>query len=257
MADENIPVQTQVTPPVVATPPVAVPPVQAQQPAKVKGEFREPPHQAFVNRVKREAAMEVKRRLGVTIEEAEALVKKGGVQSASGDQSAAQKTTDKALLEAKKEAEDARRENAQLKGQNESLKKKHEKEVKRLKNKQFEAQLSAAASKAGIVDTDYAVTLFAREVAKGTGEVDPDKFFAGLKETKPHLFGVATTVATTTVVPPVVVPPTTAPKESAAPGEETPKPSVPGAAPPQKTADDDTPEEFNARLRRNGWQPGS
>jgi DNA-binding transcriptional MerR regulator len=232
--------------------------VQAQQPAKVKGEFREPPHQAFVNRVKREAAMEVKRQLGCTIEEAKALVQKSGAQPASGDKSAEQKTVDKALEEAKREVREAREEAVQLKGQNESLKKKHEKEVKRLKNKQFEAQLSAAASKAGIVDTDYAVTLFAREVAKGTGEVDPDVFFAGLKETKPHLFGATTTVAaTTTVVPPVVVPPTTAPKESAAPGEETPKPSVPGATPPQKTADDDTPEEFNARLRRSGWQPGS
>jgi hypothetical protein len=238
---------------------VVEPPVQAQQPARVKGEFREPPHQAFVNRVKREAAMEVKRRLGITIEDAEALVKKGGTQAASGDQSAVQKTTDKALAEAKKEAEEARKETAQLRGQNESLKKKHEKEVKRLKNKQFEAQLSASASKAGIVDTDYAVTLFAREVSKGTGEVDPDKFFAGLKETKPHLFSAtaAAAPAAVTVPPVVVIPPTTAPKESTAPGEATPTPSAPGVTPPQKTADDDTPEEFNARLRRSGWQPGS
>jgi hypothetical protein len=202
-----------------------------------------------MNRVRREAAMEVKRRTGLTIEECEALVKKGGVQAASGDQSAADKTADKAIAEAKKEAETLRKENEGLKSQSEAQKRKHEKEVRRLKNKQFEAQLTATAARAGISDVDYAVTLFAREVSAGK-EVDPETFFSGLRESKPHLLGAATTV-----VPPVVpiVPPTTVPVETAG----TPKPSVAGASPPAKTADDDTPEEFNARLRRNGWTPGS
>jgi hypothetical protein len=202
-----------------------------------------------MNRVKREAAMEVKRRLGVTIEEAEALVKKGGTQQASGDQSAADKTAEKAILEAKKEAEKLRKENEGLKSQGEAQKRKHEKEVRRLKNKQFEAQLSAAAARAGISDVDYAVTLFAREVSAGK-TVEPETFFPSLRESKPHLFG----TVTAPVVPVVpTVPPTTVPVETKAP----PVPTVAGASPIAKTADDDTPEEFNARLRRNGWTPGS
>ena len=256
MAEETQ-VQTQVTPPVVVTPPAVVDPppvVHAQQPKK---EFKEPPHQAFMNRVKREAAMEVKRRLGITIEEAEALVKKGGTQQASGDKSATDKTVDKALAEAKKEADALRKENEGLKSQSEAQKRKHEKEVRRLKNKQFEADLRAEIARSGIVDDDLvelALTKYSGEVTRATAEKrDTPRladFLKALRESKPHLFG-ATTAPVVPTVPTVT--PTTVPVETTG----APKPSESGKSPPAKTADDDTPEEFNARLRRNGWTPGS
>jgi hypothetical protein len=258
MPNENE-VQTQttqtapITPPVVVeTPPIVAPP-EVQAPPAQKREFKEPPHQAFMNRVKREAAMEVKRRLGVTIEEAEDLVKKGGTQQASGDQSATDKTVDKALAEARKEAEALRRENEGLKAQGEANKRKHEKEVRRLKNKEFEAKLSTMAARAGINDVDYALTLFARE-ALANKDIDPDKFFPGLRESKPHLFA-ATAAVTAPTVP--VVNPTTVPVQSTDPGAAPPTPTAVGSATATKTADDMSPEEFNSHLRRSGWTPGS
>jgi hypothetical protein len=247
-----------VAPPVSAAPAAAPQRGTNRQPPKQPKVFQEPPHQAFVNRMKREAAMEVKRRLGITIEEAEELVKKSKEQPASG---AAAKGTADAIVKAEKEASKLREENAALKRGQDQLRAKHEKEIRRLKDKQFESELAVEVSRAGITDPDcaeLALTLYSRAVkdAKTANQEIPEsgKFFAGLRESKPKLFGDGAAPA---VPPPVVIPPTTAPPASAAPGGEPPKPTPAGGQPPAKTADDMTPEEFNQHLRRSGYTPGN
>lgn len=238
-------------PPVVPAP-AAAPAAPAEPAPKV---WTEPPQTAWVNRAKREAAVIVKRELGCTLEEAKAIIAKTKEQPAGGGQSAAENTAAAAVEKATKEAEALRVENEKLKSENEEIKSKSEAKIQALNDKQFEAALTTDALRAGINDTDYALSLYRRRVldAKEKGEAfpEPAAYFASLRDAKPFLFSSA--------APPVVptVAPTTAPAESAAPGGEPPKPTTPGASPPPKTADDMTGEEFNAHLRRSGYVPGT
>ena len=218
----------------------AVPAKKPQQqngkkPGLKKGMIQIPPA-AFKGRVSREAAMIVKNRLGVTLEEAERLVKAGPAATPQPGQSA-----DAAAL--MKANETLRREAEKVKRSNQDLERKYKKDTGRLKDKLVEQELRTEAVKAGVIEVDYALFQFAKAAATGQ-VIDPAKYFADLKKTSPFLFSTPTTPTET----PVEVPVTTAPPESLQPGGVLPTPVTPGS-PTETDVDKLTPTEFNARLR--------
>lgn len=222
-----------------------------QQPAKRKG-IIEIPEAAFKARVQREAAAEIRRRTGVTIEEAERLIRAGGTATAGGGKTAASNTVDAALAQLRAENEKLRRNNDKLTREGGQAIKKMEKRLRNSNDARIEAELRAEARLTGITDPDYAVSLFARAATKDA-TLQPENFFASLKETHPVLF-----VAAASAPPPpkVIVSPTTTPPESQATGEVRPKPAVAGEPTLAKNAEDDTPQEFAARQRSYGYVPG-
>ena len=86
---------------------------QQQQQGKRKG-IIEIPEAAFKARVQREAAAEIRRRTGVTIEEAERLIKAGGTVAAGGGKTAATNTADAAVIQLRAENEKLRKSNEKL-----------------------------------------------------------------------------------------------------------------------------------------------
>ena len=224
---------------------------QQQQPGKRKG-IIEIPEAAFKARVQREAAAEIRRRTGVTIEEAERLIKAGGTAAAGGGKTAASNTADAALAQLRSDNEKLRKSNEKLTREGGQAVKKLEKRLRNSTDARVEAELRAEARIAGITDPDYAVTLFARAVGKD-GTLQPEAFFAGLKETHKHLFVVAPPAPPP---PKVVVAPTTTPPESTATGEVKPKPATAGEPAAEKNAEEDNPQEFAARQRSYGYVPG-
>ena len=258
--DPNADPAAQGTTAVVAAPVAAAPVVQPkakkngqqqQQQGKRKGVI-EIPEAAFKARVQREAAAEIRRRTGVTIEEAERLIKAGGTVAAGGGKTAATNTADAALAQLRAENEKLRKNNEKLTREGGQAVKKLEKRLRNANDARVEAELRAEARVAGITDPDYAVTLFARAVGKDV-TLQPEVFFGKLKETHPVLF------ATAVPAPPppkVVVPPTTTPPESTATGEVKPKAAAAGEPPVERTAEEDNPQEFAARQRSYGYVPG-
>jgi hypothetical protein len=225
---------------------------QHQQQGKRKG-IIEIPEAAFKARVQREAAAEIRRRTGVTIEEAERLIKAGGTVAAGGGKTAVANTADAAMAQLRAENERLRKTNERLTREGVQERKKSEKRLRNANDARVEAELRADARLAGITDPDYAVNLFARAVGKDA-TLQPEAFFAGLKDTHPVLFA---TAATPAVPPPkAVVTPTTTPPESTATGEVKPHPNAAGALPVEKNAEEDTPQEFAARQRGYGYVPG-
>jgi len=245
----------------VVTPPAA-PPAQAaapkpkkqgqQQQGKRKG-IIEIPEAAFKARVQREAAAEIRRRTGVTIEEAERLIKAGGTVAAGGGKTAATNTADAAVAQLRAENEKLRKSNEKLTREGGQAVKKLEKRLRNANDARVEAELRAEARIAGITDPDYAVTLFARAVGKDA-TLQPETFFGKLKETHPVLF--ATAAVPAAPPPKIVVAPTTTPPESTATGEVKPKPATAGEPTVDRNAEEDSPQEFAARQRSYGYVPG-
>lgn len=226
---------------------------QHQQQGKRKG-IIEIPEAAFKARVQREAAAEIRRRTGVPIEEAERLIKAGGgAQAASAGKTAAAATADAAVAQLRAENEKLRKHNERISRESAQAAKKAEKRIRNANDARVEAELRAEARLAGITDPDYAVNLFARAVGKDA-TLQPEAFFAGLKETHPVLFANAATPVVPK--PKVVVPPTTTPPESTATGEVKPQPAQAGTPTVEKNAEEDSPQEFAARQRSYGYVPG-
>jgi hypothetical protein len=224
---------------------------QQQQQGKRKG-IIEIPEAAFKARVQREAAAEIRRRTGVTIEEAERLIKAGGTVAAGGGKTAATNTADAAVIQLRAENEKLRKSNEKLTREGGQAVKKLEKRLRNSNDARVEAELRADARMAGITDPDYAITLFARAVGKD-GTLQPETFFAGLKATHAHLFVAA---APAPALPKVVVAPTTTPPESQATGEVKPKAATAGDPVAEKHSEQDSPQEFAARQRSYGYVPG-
>lgn len=237
-----------------AAPPPAVATEPPAKPQKVKGR-QQPvtngrrsddiviPQKAFKQRIDREAAMIVKRRLGISIEEAEQLVRAGGGAQA-GNQSA-QAAADSAL---RAENERLKKERAKLQRESEDRVKKAEKAARRAGDRAITAEMRAEARLAGLVDPDYAVHLLAKAALKDEN-IDPSKFFAGLKSTHPHLF----TVPVEPPAPPVAVAASSAPPESPAAGEVRPSPAAAGAPPAAVDAETMSDADFRAHQRNYGF----
>lgn len=235
-------------PPAVAVPPPA-------KPQKVKGKQQQSaphghrsddiviPQKAFKQRIDREAAMIVKRRLGISIEEAEQLVKAGG--GAQAGNPSAQTAADSAL---RAENERLKKERDRLRRESEDRVKKAEKAARRAGDKAITAEMRAEARLAGLVDPDYAVHLLAKAALKDEN-IDPSKFFAGLKTTHPHLF----TVPVEPPAPPVAVAASSAPPESPAAGEVRPSPAAAGAPPATVDAETMSDADFRAHQRNYGF----
>lgn len=251
MSTEVVPATTDS----VATP--AVTPAKQQgkpngTPAKVRGPEVRIPQAAFKARLQREAAAEVRRRLGISLDEAEAIVKKTGSVAATPAGVATDVVAKLQAEKAKLEAEVIKTKKATA-----DLEAKHKKDVQRLKDKQTESELKFIAKGYGIVDVDYAIHLFARAAAAGQA-TDPQAYFGSLKNSHVFLFQ-APAAAPVVEKPaePVVVTPTTAPPESTQPGEVKPPVAV---ATPGGTGQDvdklDGPG-FNRHMRsKYGYVPG-
>lgn len=266
MADEPV-----VTPPVApAVVPPALPPVQAaipgtgvppanRPPGKKKGkrtDILEIPQREFKMRVDRHAAQIVKQRLGVSIEEAEKIIKAGGVTPPSASPAG---VADQAITKMQTTLTRITNELNEVKNKNAALEKKNQKTIERMNDKLLDKDLRFLASQARVKDPDYAITLYARAVkaAAAAGEEIPkaEVYFPSLQATHAFLFEGATPAAP---VPPVVVAPTTAPPESAIPGGATPPVAPPGAPPTQTSVDDMNAQDFNAHRRaKYGYTPGT
>lgn len=228
------------------------------KPGHGKGHKRGPeiriPQQAFKSRVEREAAAIVKKRLGISLEEAEQIVKAGGVpaqttSTPAGVTAVANTTANDAIAKMQAENEKLRRQVATANKTAQDWQNKHKKDTSRLRDRQIETELKSEALRAGVVDPDYAVTLFARAAAKGEAS-DPAVFFGTLKTSHGHLFNGATAPA------PVTVSPTTAPPESLQPGENKPSPTPAGTPATVANVEAMSPQDFNRHLRSYGYQPG-
>jgi hypothetical protein len=250
-------------PPVVASPPKAA---ATRQPAgKQKGRGKpqrrdivEIPTQAFKARVQREAAVEIKRRLGITLEEAEAMVKAGGVAPAGAGKSAAQNTADQVVAQLRAENERLRGKIKQSDKEKEELRKSTEKKIRRAEDRATEARLMAEARLAGITNPRYikaAIDIYAEALNSGE-TAEPSVFFGQLKETDPAFFAAPSAAAAPPAAPPPpVVAATTVPPESAAAGEVRPSPGSNGAGMP-KNAESMSDQEFASHQRTYGFSPG-
>jgi len=216
------------------------------QPAKRKG-IIEIPENAFKARIQREAAVLVRGRLGITLEEAEKLVKAGGVRPGANGKSAAQASADAAL---RQRAEKAEKERDRLKRESDDRVRKAEKQARRASDRATTAEMKAEARVAGIKDPDYAVHLLARAVLQDEN-LDPAKFFDGLKKTHPILFENPPPPPV-----PVPIPASSAPPESPAQGEVKPEPAAPGAPPADVNAEKMDDQAFARHQRSYGYVPG-
>ena len=224
---------------------------QGQPPQKRKGVI-EIPQAAFKARVQREAAAEIRRRTGVTLDDAERLIKAGGGTKPAGNgQSAAANTVNAAVAQLRSENDKLRKANERLTREGQQATKKLEKRLRNANDARVEAELRADARLAGITDPDYAVSLFARAVTQDA-TLQPEAFFASLKTTHPVLFSAPANPAPA----PKVVAPNTTPPESPSTGEVRPKPAAAGEPPREQNAENDTPQEFAARQRSYGYVPG-
>jgi len=248
------PATPPVTPPV-ETPPVVVAPVEtpATPPAKPTVEPKKTgwirvPQASFKARIQREADATLQKIFGkVPLTEAQRLFELG-------------RKAEKGLLDSKATENEAlqriQTENAALKRRlDKSARelqvsaKKSAREARRLKDRQIEADLRAQAAMVGIKDPEYAIHLFAREVAAGK-PADPKTFFAGLKASNAYLFG------NVEPPPPQMLEPSTAPPESPAPGGVTPTPTGAGARGVVDTSSM-SPQDFAAHTKaKYGFSPG-
>lgn len=215
------------------------------------------PQAAFKARVEREAAAMIRRKLGVTVEEAERLVKAGGGAAGEGTEEDQVKATADAAIEAlRKENESLKKRVSKAERETEAWQKKHKKDTQRMRDKMLEADLRARAAGAGVTDPDYAVVLFSRAVVAQKA-TDPDVYFKELRTTHPHLFGQVAPAAPAPA-PRTPVPANTAPPEApTAPNGQPPAPATPGNQPPPVKVDDLPPQQFSAHTRRKyGFTPG-
>ena len=249
-----------------AAPAAVTPPARAaapKQPAgkpKGKGQRRdivEIPVNAFKARVQREAAVEVKRRLGITIEEAEGIVKAGGVVQAGAGKTAVQATADQALAQLRAENERLRGKAKQVEKEKLEQQKSFEKKLRRADDRATEARLMAEARLAGITNPRYikaAIDVYA-DALNGGETSEPGAFFAKMRETDPAFFAAPVSPVVPPAPPRPRVAATTTPPESPAAGEVRP---TPGSAGPAKivNAEDLSDRDFAALQRSHGYTPG-
>jgi len=219
----------------------------APQPGRKKG-IIEIPEYEFMRRVRGELSAELRRRTGMSLDEAERLIKTAGTKQPGNGKS----TETAVITQLRTDIDKLRKANERLAREGGQTTKKLEKRLRSANDARVEAELRADARLAGITDPDYAVSLFARAVTKDT-TLQPETFFASLKETHPILFAAPVQAAP---APKVVVAPTTTPPESPATGEVRPKPAAAGAPPREQNAEHDSPQEFAARQRSYGYVPG-
>lgn len=254
MATEPENTQAAGDPPAAITPATnpptpAAPPSQAAKP-NGQGAKRGPevriPQAAFKARIEREAAAIVRKRLGISLEDAEKVVKAGGQAPAANGANAAQATADQAVAKLQGENEKLRRDAETSKRRAEEWERKHRKDTQRLKDRQIESELRFLAAQTGIVDTEYAVHLFSRASASDKAQ-EPQPFFASLKTTHAYLFTTPTAPPPKAVTPVVMA--TTAPPESGQPGESTPRPAAAGAPKAPTDVTDLPNSQFAERTR--------
>jgi hypothetical protein len=260
MADEIIPeIKTPslpvATPAVTAPPSVGTPAVvpTAAAPRKVpfqaqkKGsQIIQIPQVAFKARVDREAIAIIKRKFGMTLEEAEKIIAGGSGGQTSGNP---QQVADLAAKKYAAEIDRLKKQNDISKKQALEWERKHKKDTTRLRDRQVETELRLLAVRANVVDPEYAVHLFARAAAKGD-VVDPAVFFKGLQATHAFLFSAPTAPAV------VDVRAVTAPLESQQPGEDRPSPTQAGSLGATVNVEDMDPQQFSKHLRSYGFVPG-
>jgi hypothetical protein len=115
--------------------------------------------------------------------------------------------------------------------------------------KDAEMSLREAAVSAGVKDVDYAVRLLTRQLEgkdeASLKEFDETKFFSGLKDSHPYLFGETTRPANTGTGAGNAPPP---PK----PGQQAQQQATNGAVDARKMSR----EEFSAHLQKRGLNPG-
>lgn len=260
MADQNTPpapapgTAPAATPPAgdppapapVATPPAPAPAPRAAAPAPKKPNDRSAPfdqHPGFRKRVDQEAARIIKKKLGISLEEAiEKLAESSEpapTPAPAGTPAAPDKRVQKILGD-----------NTRLEARIDKLKKRLRKAKTHARDQILDMEIRHDAISAGIkaADVDYAVNLY-RQACIAAGENPPDttKFFPGLRATRSYLF------TDGSAPPPVELKPTTAPPESLQPGEETPSPTGTRVAPPVKSVDDMTDQEFAAHKKKHGY----
>jgi hypothetical protein len=204
------------------------------------------PQGAFKARVQREAAVIVQRRLGVSLDEAEKIVKAGGQPGASA--------SDTATAALRLENERLRKDRDKLKRESEDRVRKAEKSARRAGDRAITAEMRAEARLAGVVDADYAVHLLAKAALKDE-TIDPGAFFGGLKKTHPHLFTQAVEPPPPAAPPPTLAA-TTAPPESPAVGGVKPAPAAAGSPPVTVDAEAMSDADFHAHQRNYGFVPG-
>lgn len=207
-----------------------------------------------MKRIRREAIIEVKRRLGITLDEAESLVKAGGAAQAGGGKTAAQNTAEQAL---RVENERLRKQAARDKKEKEDQQKSFDKKIRRAEDKATEARLMAEARLAGITNPRYvkaAIDIYAEALNSGE-TAEPGAFFGKLRETDPAFFAVPVAPVAPPAPPPPKVPATTTPPESQAAGEVRPTPANGGTG---KTinATEMSDQDFAAHQRSYGFHPG-
>jgi hypothetical protein len=192
----------------------------------------------FMKRVQRATQSEVKKALGMSLDEAKAIIAKAN--SGAPAEPAAQ-IDSKQLIKLRQELDAAKRQIA-------ANEQRYKKQLARKDDQRLESDLKFVAAQAGVVDADYALTLYARAVrgtADGAKPPAAAEFFQGLRTSHQFLFN-----APPAAPAPVVTPVTTAPPESPAPGETKPTPAVAGTAPPPRTADKMSDQEFADYKRR-------
>jgi hypothetical protein len=206
------------------------------------------PQASFKQRIQREAETFAQGKLGVPLEEATRLLEVG--RKAEKGLLDTEATTNEALKTIQAENVNLRRKVDKLSRAQMDVQKKHKREVRRLKDRQIEADLKATAARQGIRDVDYAVHLFAKEIASGK-TTKPNDFFTGLRTDYGYLFnGTAAPV-------PDVLDPETAPPASTQPGEATPEPKAPGTPAPAVNVDDMDNRDFSRHAQsKYGFTPG-
>jgi hypothetical protein len=214
-----------------------------------KGQWLKLPAASFAARIRRDAESQVQTKFGVSMEEATRLIEVGRKAEKGLLNDAA--ATDETVKQLQTELADTKRRLDKATRAGQDMTKKHKREVRRLKDRQIEADLKADAARAGIKDVDYALHLFAKNVADGNTS-KPREFFGGLKNSHAFLFG-----ANGAPAEPKDIDPSTAPPASAAPGEVTPEPAPSGDPAPAPSVDDMDSRDFNNHARsKYGFTPG-
>lgn len=235
--------------PATSTPPAPAPraaaPIPPKKPAERPAPFDQ--HPGFRKRVDQEAARVIKKKLGISLDEA---IAKLAASSEPPPAPAPGGTPASAPPVRDKRVEKILSDNERLTSRIEKLKKKVRKVRTAARDQVLDLEIKHDALRAGIkeADVDFAVNLF-RQACLAGGENPPDTmpFFTGLRTSRSYLF------IDGSAPPPVPLKPTTAPPESLAPGEEKPNQTPTGTQPPVPDVDKMTDQEFAAHKRRHGW----
>lgn len=217
---------------------------------------------AFMAEVDRRAASIVKARLGVSLEEAEQIVRSD--RTNRDQDSGAAQTANAAVAKHQADLAKVKAELAQERTDRAEEKRKAAKAQARAEDRIRDIQVQNAAQVVGFRDPDYALTMYARALSQALSktppeQLEPSTYFQAVKA-DPQYSWLFKGQAAVVEAPKPVVAPTTAPPESGAPGQETPPPPPPGAAalPPVEDIDKMDDVAFAQRTRSKfGWSPGA